>query len=80
MYQLFALESFKEIDDFAQQLSQLVQCSQIDTKKFGNTIHDQINFVNKYDAFRLNSSMFTINKPDFVSSVTPKDEEKGPTK
>ena len=44
MYQLAALQSFNEIDDFAQSLSQLVQCSQIDTKKFGNTIHDQIDF------------------------------------
>lgn len=79
IYQLSALESFKEIDTFAQQLSQLVQCSQIDTKKFGNTIHDQINFANKYDAFRLNSSMFTINDPTFLESLTPKDEKKGLT-
>lgn len=79
IYQLSALESFKEIDVFAQQLSQLVQCSQIDTKKFGNTIHGQINFVNKYDNFRLNSSLFTINDKDFLSSLKPKDEKKGLT-
>lgn len=80
IYQLAALESFNEIDTFAQQMSQLVQCSQIDTKKFGNTIHAQINFVNKYDAFRLNSTMFTINDPQFLESLTPKDEKKGLTR
>lgn len=79
MYQLFALESFHEIDTFAQQLSQLVQCSQIDTKKFGNTIHGQINFINKYDAFRLNSTLFTINDEEFLKGLTPKDENKGLT-
>ena len=80
IFQLAALESFKEIDAFAQQLSQLVQCSQIDTKKFGNTIHDQINFANKYDNFRLNSSLFTINDESFLESLTPADENKGLTK
>lgn len=79
IYQLSALESFNEIDQFAQQLSQLVQCSQIDTKKFGNTIHEQINFTNKYDAFRLNSTLFTINDQEFLSKLTPKDEKKGLT-
>ena len=79
MYQLFVLESFNEIDDYAQQLSQLVQCSQIDTKKFGNTIHDQINFINKYDAFRLSSTVFTINDEEFLSKLIPKDEKKGLT-
>lgn len=79
IYQLFALESFNELNTFAQQLSELVQCSQIDTKKFGNTIHDHINFINKYDAFELNSTLFTINDPDFIKSLTPKDEKKGLT-
>ena len=80
IYQLCALESFNEISTFAQEMSQLVQCSQIDTKKFGNTIHSQIDFANKYDAFRFNSTMWTINDPDFLGSLTPKDKEKGLTK
>lgn len=74
------MESFEEISGFAQSLSDLVKCSQIDTKKFGNTIHGQIDFVNKYDSFRLTNTSFTINNPDFLASLTPKDEKKGLTK
>lgn len=80
IFQLAALESFEEISKFAQSLSELVNCSRIDTKKFGNTIHAQIDFVNKYDTFRLTNDAFTINDPNFLSSLTPKDEKKGLTR
>lgn len=72
MFQLACMESFYELNTFAENLSQLVQCSQIDTKKFGRTIPEQIHFVNKYDDFRLNSDLFTINKPGFEESVQPR--------
>lgn len=55
VYQLFVLESFHEIEDCAQAISDLVTNSQIDTKKFGNTITKQLNFENKLKEFIYNS-------------------------
>ena len=49
--QLIALKSYEKLNPFAEELSQLVKASQVDTKKFGNTIALQYNFVNEYEKF-----------------------------
>lgn len=67
-YQACALESFFEIYKYADKLSDLVKASQIDTKKFGNSIAKQINFSNTIDLFR-NTIGFYINKPGFDEKV-----------
>ena len=52
MFQLYALEAFDIINDYSTKLEKLVQVSRIDTKKFGKTIQEQIDFVNKYELFK----------------------------
>ena len=51
LFQFYALDSFAKIDKYAENLSQLVQLSQIDTKKFGNTVAKHINFKEKLELF-----------------------------
>nr|DAY15052.1 MAG TPA: hypothetical protein [Caudoviricetes sp.] len=53
---------------YAKKLSDLVKVSQIDTKKFGNSIAQQINFSNRIDVFKTTDG-FTINRKDFKSWV-----------
>ena len=67
-YQACALESFLEIYKYADKLSDLVKASQIDTKKFGNSVAKQINFSNTIDVFK-NTIGFYINKPGFDEKV-----------
>lgn len=54
-FQLMSLMSLDMLDDYAQELSDLVTVSRIDTKKFGNTIALQRDFVNEYNRFKYGS-------------------------
>jgi len=69
-----------EIDKYARDLSQLVKISRIDTKKFGNTISQNIHFTNGYDSFRLKNSSFTINDPEWIKSVKSSNPDIGVSK
>ena len=51
-FQYAAMEAFDKIDVYAQEMSDLVQLSQIDTKKFGNDVPSHINFINRYEQFK----------------------------
>lgn len=51
-YQLMALKALKKIEPYAQELSDLVKVSRVDTKKFGNTIALHRNFANTYNVFK----------------------------
>ena len=64
-HQLACIRCFQEIAEHAQAISSLVSASQIDTKKFGNTIKDHINFRNKMQHVFEDGSIWTINEPDF---------------
>ena len=64
-HQLACIRCFQEISEHAQAISSLVSASQIDTKKFGNTIKDHINFRNKMQHVFEDGSIWTINEPDF---------------
>lgn len=64
-YQFLTLYTFNELKPYADELSALVTHSRIDTKKFGNTVATQMNFVNAYKEFRYNSNRkikWAINK------------------
>ena len=52
MMQLYSILAFQNLTKYADALEQLVQCSQVDTKKFGNSITDHWNFYNKYEQFK----------------------------
>lgn len=52
MMQLYSILAFQNLTKYADALEQLVQCSQVDTKKFGNSITDHLNFYNKYEQFK----------------------------
>ena len=52
MMQLYSILAFQSLTKYADALEQLVQCSQVDTKKFGNSITDHWNFYNKYEQFK----------------------------
>lgn len=73
IYQMHAIETFVELQDYAQALSDMVQCSQIDTKKFGNNVASQINFKNNYYKLRYSSKLWTINQPGFENQFTSAD-------
>lgn len=75
-FQIKAIEAYENLDTFAQSLSELVQCSQIDTKKFGNNVASQINFKNKIESMMTESSVWTINQDGFVESVPIRKDEK----
>ena len=59
--QRLVLIAYRMLYDDARRLNELVQRSQIDTKKYGNTIATQMNFRNSYDNFiEQNGSYFSI--------------------
>lgn len=59
--QIIVLHAYKELSDDAKTLSELVHRSQIDTKKFGNNLALQLNFMNSYQTFIYeNSGVFEI--------------------
>lgn len=51
-FQVFTLLAFEKIKPYAQELSDLVKMSRIDTKKFGNTLALQRDFMNEYLKFK----------------------------
>ena len=52
VYQLLVLKAFDDIKPCSEALSSLVQLSQIDTKKYGNTIMSQINYLTRVNEFK----------------------------
>jgi hypothetical protein len=50
--QLVSLKAYQNIQTDGNKLSKFVNLSQIDTKKYGNNIAQQLNFINKFELFR----------------------------
>lgn len=69
-YQLACLRGFQEISPYADNISKLVSASQIDTKKFGNTIADHINYANKILHLFEDGDLWTINEDGFEDQFT----------
>lgn len=63
-FQLMSLMSLQMLDPYAQELSDLVTVSRIDTKKFGNTIALQRDFINEYNRFKYGSRNVTWYNTD----------------
>uniref|UniRef100_A0AAU8BAQ4 Uncharacterized protein n=1 Tax=Dulem virus 42 TaxID=3145760 RepID=A0AAU8BAQ4_9CAUD len=61
IFQLYTLDAFEKLSMYTDALSDLVNCSSIDTKKFGNNIASQFNFENRMMTFRCQQQVFTIN-------------------
>lgn len=51
-FQLLSLMAFNKITPYAEEMSELVKKSRIDTKKFGNTLALRRDFVNEYKKFK----------------------------
>jgi len=51
-FQLLSLMAFKKITPYAEEMSELVKKSRIDTKKFGNTLALRRDFINEYKKFK----------------------------
>jgi hypothetical protein len=49
------MKAFDSLEKYADEMSALVMNSRIDTKKFGNNIADQLNFLNNYNQFKYNN-------------------------
>jgi len=70
-HQLLVLRSYQHLTPLSSKLNELVQKSQIDTKKYGNTLALQTNFYNNvnnlistdYDNF------FIANRPDIENPL-----------
>lgn len=75
-FQIEAIEAYEQLEPYSQALGELVQCSQIDTKKFGNNVASQINFKNKIESMLNESTVWTINEDGFVDSVPIREGEK----
>lgn len=56
--QLLYSELFLQLNDLAQDMSKLVQLSQIDTKRFGNNFIEQDRFMYRLKSFLTNQSLF----------------------
>ena len=56
--QLFISELFLELNEKAEDMSKLVQLSQIDTKKYGNNFVEQDRFVYRWKALLENTNLF----------------------
>lgn len=63
--QLLVLRAYSDLSKDAQTMSDLVQRSQIDTKKYGNNLSQLQNFYNSYTTFREdNTKKFYTNKAE----------------
>ena len=51
-FQVISLMAFSKINPYAEEMSELVKKSRIDTKKFGNTLALRRDFVNEYKKFK----------------------------
>ena len=64
--QIVTLKAYNELSKDAKLLSELVHRSQIDTKKFGNTLSQHMNFRNSYETFiNDNADRFSIRGMEF---------------
>lgn len=65
IYQLHVMQAFGEIEKYAEGLSDLIQCSRIDTKKFGNNTASHLNFAAKLTQF-----MYKSNAPWIIRGAS----------
>lgn len=64
VFSLYCLEAYKDSKKYADAMSELIQSSKIDTKKFGNNISAHINYENNMSQCKYDSPLFTLNLPE----------------
>lgn len=70
IHQLVCLRAWANLTKYADEMSQLVKASRIDTEKFGNTYAAQINFKNTYNRFKYgNHKAKWYIKPDIDTQL-----------
>lgn len=57
LYQVGVAQAYLDLKNCADKLAKLVTVSRIDTKKFGNSIPLQLNFINGYLTFKYDSDI-----------------------
>lgn len=62
--QLYSLEAFTDLSEYAEEMSSLVKCSQIDTKKFGNNLISKYNFLNNVEFFKNKEDILWVSTND----------------
>lgn len=80
LYQLQALDTFQDIEPYANAISKLVTLSQIDTKKFGNSIIQQRNWANNLYQFIYGADAdcgFVVKEDWFDKEYPIGEKEKG---
>lgn len=60
LHQLVTLDTFNKLNPYAKSLSAMISCSQIDTKKQGNTLTANIDYYNKMQHLKYMDSNFTL--------------------
>ena len=61
LYQIKVLKAYIDLEPFVRKMADLVQMSQIDTKKFGNDIVQQLNYEARMRIFKYDSTGWIIN-------------------
>ena len=64
--QCLSLMTFDRLSKYADELNDLVRCSQVDTKRFGNNIAAHYNFYNMYDTFKNNEHIRNKSKVNWT--------------
>ena len=60
LHQLVTLDTFNKLNPYAKSLSAMISCSQIDTKKQGNTLTANIDYYNKMQHLKYMDSNFML--------------------
>lgn len=76
-FQLLSLMAFDKITPYAEEMSELVKKSRIDTKKFGNTLALRRDFVNEYLKFK-NGGKIDTYKERTVKWINTDDSTQNP--
>lgn len=76
-FQVISLMAFDKITPYAEEMSELVKKSRIDTKKFGNTLALRRDFVNEYLKFK-NGGKIDANKERTVRWINTDDSTQDP--
>jgi len=73
--QEFTLRAFKKLTGYANKLSELVQVSQVDTKKFGNDTATHLNFLNTLGIFTrgISGEKFTLTVE--YNGIPPREQD-----
>lgn len=77
MFQVVSLMAFDKITPYAEEMSELVKKSRIDTKKFGNTLALRRDFVNEYLKFK-NGGKIDSRKERTVRWINTDDSTQNP--